>query len=75
MLNLSNAISVERSRIDNLLTNETLDDNSELIDIRVAYDGTTYDSAGNAVRGQISDLKSDLVEIENVYYENILNLG
>ena len=65
MLNLSNAISVERSRIDNLLTNETLDENSELIDIRVGYDGETYESAGTAVRTQVSELKGDIVNLSD----------
>ena len=33
---------------------------AELIDARVGYDGTTYQSAGSAIRGQVGDLKEDL---------------
>ena len=35
-------------------------DNTELVDIRTGHDGTVYSTAGDAVRGQISDLKNEL---------------
>ena len=39
--------------------------NTELIDIRAGVDGTTYSSAGSAVRGQIGDLNNAVDAIED----------
>ena len=43
-----------KTRVDNLLTAETVD--GELIDVRVGYDGKTYTTAGEATREQIKDI-------------------
>lgn len=54
VLNAQNSFPV---RIDGVKSSASV--NAELADVRVGADGTTYNSAGAAVRGQISDLKSD----------------
>lgn len=38
-------------------------ENVETSDIRIGADGTVYDTAGEAVRGQIDDLKSDFTDL------------
>ena len=56
--NLQSQLEVEKSRIDNLanLPEGSTTGDAELQDIRVGYKGTTYNTAGNAVRTQISDI-------------------
>lgn len=53
----ADGLATERARIDNLVSGGTATD-SELVDVRVAADGVTYDSAGTAVRKQIGALKA-----------------
>lgn len=45
---------------------------SEVADIRVGANGKVYDTAGEAVRGQVSELKDDLVDISKTFIVNNL---
>lgn len=80
------AIAVERSRINNLVSSTTGDTELELEleDIRIGADGTEYESAGAAVREQISqlstenaELKSDLVDLpkSKMHYSDFESLN
>lgn len=55
-------IAVERARINGLLAlpDGSTTNDARLEDICIGVDGNTYDSPGEAVRGQVSALKSDL---------------
>ena len=64
------ALSVERARIDNLVSNPTADD-AELLDIRVGADGKTYNTAGEAVRKQITKAS----DVYNVTFRHPLPSG
>lgn len=70
-------ITTLESRMDTFtrLSEGSTTGDAELQDIRVGANGITYDTAGNAVRGQYSQLKEDLDDVntiavngENVYF-------
>ena len=60
-------IAVERARIDQMmaLPEGSTTGDAALNDIKVGYNGTVYDSPGDAVREQVGELKSDLVDVES----------
>lgn len=45
---------------------------AELIDGRIGSDGKTYDNIGGAIRGQVTDLKSDLVQLYPIEHNDRL---
>ena len=63
---LSKDLAVERARIDTFtkLEEGSTTGDAELQDIRVGHDGTVYNSAGEAVRGQVNGL---LLEINKSF--------
>lgn len=60
--NLKQAMAKQDARISNLakLPSGSTTGDAELQDIRTGEDGTVYDNAGEAVRGQIGQLKESL---------------
>lgn len=72
-ISLQNEIAVERARIDNIASLEegSTTGDAELQDIRISFDGTLYQSAGQSVREQV---KKSLIAFSDRTFYNY-NLG
>lgn len=56
------------TRIDNIIAGPA-SSAQEVVDARLGADGVTYPSLGDAIRGQVSDLKSDIVELDKTVFD------
>lgn len=65
------------SQLDNLLSipsgSLSTSADAALADIKVGWDGTTYDTPGDAVRGQIGSLSEEIVELNDIVGQMIFN--
>ena len=61
LTSLASDLNALNTRVDNIIANAgDTGNNAELVDIRLGYDGTTYPTAGDAVREQAKDSNNKL---------------
>ena len=57
------AVDVLEKRIDNLILSSGNESSAEVVDARTGYDGTAYDTLGNAIRTQDSTLAKSITSV------------
>lgn len=84
IIDLNNKNDLQDAQIAQMIANPgtATEGNSELLDIRIGFDGTQYNTAGDAVRNQISlinffnNFKINILDTHkienNTYYSNII---
>lgn len=76
---LHDSVAGLENRVNNLatLTEGSTTGDAELMDIRAGANAKTYESAGEAVREQFTDAKSDMLNIRDriSYADNDINIG
>lgn len=70
-------LELQKARIDLLtkIESEQTEGNTELLDIRIATDGKTYDTAGNSVRTQINIVANKIEDLKIKEYKNLCNIN
>ena len=74
IVTLINDVSVAKEDIENIKSNIN-NINTDVADIRTATDGTTYETAGEAVRAQVSGLNDALIEKTDELKEDIVDIA
>lgn len=72
--NTANILS-NTEQINTLISGSTPDANAELLNIRVAYNGATYPTAGDSVRNQISDIHTVLNTLKTLQHYKLYGIN
>ena len=66
-------LAATEARIDNIIAGPA-PTAEEIVDARLGADGVTYPSLGDAIRDQVSDLKSNLTKHSNIITDNLMGI-